>query len=252
MKPDTWMPLYIGDYTADTVDLTRAEHGAYLLCLMAYWRKGGPLADKEARAIAGREWKRVKRFFADDGGHWRHKRVDAELLKAGRVYETRCRWARAGGEANKRAWRSRTDSRKDSHTDILKDSGTLAQPQPQPQLQENNNVSRAEPPTAAAHAIPPLLRGLPLYEADPKLCFAIPQLEGTWRQAYPGVDLRAEIAAAHAWEMANPARRKKLRTAFLNRWLAKAQDRPRQSPRPSEGTFADALKAYKPGDADGR
>ena len=82
MKMDIWMPLYIGDYTADTIDLVNSEHGAYLRCMMAYWRKGGALNMVELRVICGREFRRVSQFFIWDDGLWRHKRIDEELKKA--------------------------------------------------------------------------------------------------------------------------------------------------------------------------
>lgn len=77
-----WMPLYIGDYLGDTIDLTNAEHGAYLKSMMAYWRKGGALTHKELRAICGREVDRVCRFYITCDGLWHHKRIDEELKKA--------------------------------------------------------------------------------------------------------------------------------------------------------------------------
>lgn len=82
MKTDIWMPLYIGDYLADTMDLTNAEHGAYLRSLMMYWRKGESLTPKELRIICGKEVDRISRFYIMDCGRWHHKRVDIELEAA--------------------------------------------------------------------------------------------------------------------------------------------------------------------------
>jgi uncharacterized protein YdaU (DUF1376 family) len=89
-KPDTWMPLVIGDYKKDTGRLTRDLHGGYLLLIMEYWTTG-PLADDDAELAAivlatPREWKAIRpkleRFFVVGGGVWRHKRIDRELAAA--------------------------------------------------------------------------------------------------------------------------------------------------------------------------
>jgi uncharacterized protein YdaU (DUF1376 family) len=62
---NAFMPLYVGDYLADTTMLTRDQHGAYLLLIMAYWRNRGPLPDRDdALAMASRstpqEWKKLR------------------------------------------------------------------------------------------------------------------------------------------------------------------------------------------------
>ena len=67
-----------------------------------------------------------------------------------------------------------------------------------------------------------ILSGLDLYEDDNKLCSEIDSLMETWTEAYPGVDIMAEIRKAHAWEMSNPAKRKKDRKRFLNSWLSRS------------------------------
>lgn len=76
------MPLYCGDYLRDTVDLTHAEHGAYLLTMMAYWSGGESLPDRKFRSICGKEFERVQEFYSLCDGRWHHKRIDEELGKA--------------------------------------------------------------------------------------------------------------------------------------------------------------------------
>jgi uncharacterized protein YdaU (DUF1376 family) len=86
-KPDVWIPIYIGDYLADTGRLTTEQHGAYLLLIFDYWRSGPPPDDDAQLAkITGltlRDWRKnrpvLARFFQIMEGVWRHKRVEAEL-----------------------------------------------------------------------------------------------------------------------------------------------------------------------------
>lgn len=89
-KPDTWMPLYIGDYLQDTTRLTTEQHGAYMLLIMDYWTNG-PLPDDDAALahvtrLQPAAWKKTRhviaRFFSIEDGVWRHKRIDEEREKA--------------------------------------------------------------------------------------------------------------------------------------------------------------------------
>ena len=78
--------------------------------------------------------------------------------------------------------------------------------------------------TSTPSAPPQELTGLTLYESDAKLLKAWPELLPSWERAYPGVNVAAEVAKAHAWEVANPAKRKKDRARFLAGWLSRAKE----------------------------
>ena len=54
MSTRPWMPLYVGDYRADTNHLSAAQHGAYLLLIMHYWQHDGlPEDDRSLQKISG-------------------------------------------------------------------------------------------------------------------------------------------------------------------------------------------------------
>ncbi len=101
-KTDLWMPLYIGDYLADTGHLSTTQHGAYLLLLMHYWRKRElPTDDKQLAAIAKlplRIWldtKETLQAFFYDG--WKHKKVESELARRKEVSDKRAAAGFKGG-----------------------------------------------------------------------------------------------------------------------------------------------------------
>lgn len=71
--------------------------------------------------------------------------------------------------------------------------------------------------------IPAELASLELYRSDLRLVGHWPQLLAAWTAAHPRLDISTEIAKAHAWEVANPTKRKKDRAAFLGRWLGRAK-----------------------------
>lgn len=90
MSKAPWVPLYIGDYLADTQLLTCEDHGAYLLLLMACYRAGGKLPDdnsvlSKVVRLGAKKWLKkrpiVEVFFSISSGYWSHNRVTAELDK---------------------------------------------------------------------------------------------------------------------------------------------------------------------------
>ena len=94
-----WMPVYVGDYLSDTIHLTNAEHGAYFLAMLCYWKKGEPLTTKELYAICKKEIDVVSNFFQEQDGLWIHKRIDEELAKAEARFKSAQEKSRKGVEA---------------------------------------------------------------------------------------------------------------------------------------------------------
>jgi uncharacterized protein YdaU (DUF1376 family) len=96
------MPLYVGDYLGDTGHLTTAQHGAYLLLMMHYWRKGElPDDDRQLSKITKlplRTWCEYRPTLQDffyEG--WKHKRIDAELARMLHVSQKRAIAGQKGG-----------------------------------------------------------------------------------------------------------------------------------------------------------
>lgn len=171
---DQWMPLYVADYLRDTQDLSTEEHGAYLLLLMRAWTSDGllPNDDERLRRIVrmdAKAWKRSRGvlldFFQKGPDGLRHKRVDAELERAGELVEKRRSAGKASAEARARKKAEATDGQRNGNTssthveDVLPETASTpptegqrnGRPLPLPVTEEPIPTpdSDSEPPRAA-------------------------------------------------------------------------------------------------------
>jgi uncharacterized protein YdaU (DUF1376 family) len=98
MSAPPWMPLYIGDFVADTAHLGATETGIYIRLLMHCWQhKTIPTDDRKLALIAhcdSRLWHQYREtvlgfFDAVDASTMQHKRVSTELLRSEEISSKR-------------------------------------------------------------------------------------------------------------------------------------------------------------------
>lgn len=104
------MPIFIGDYLADTAHLTTEQHGAYFLMLMTSWNRGGNLPNDDTQLAAicrsdKKTWSRigkvVKAFFSEEGGYLIQARLVLEYNKALKLHDKQIENGRKGGRPAK-------------------------------------------------------------------------------------------------------------------------------------------------------
>jgi uncharacterized protein YdaU (DUF1376 family) len=102
VKTDIWMPVFIGDYLADTMHLSTEQHGAYLLLLFHLWRRGS-LRDEDAvlaqiSGLGESAWKQhrgvLAEFFSIHGGLWQHARVEKERARVAAATQSKAKKAK--------------------------------------------------------------------------------------------------------------------------------------------------------------
>jgi uncharacterized protein YdaU (DUF1376 family) len=153
-RADIWMPLYIGDYLADTSRLTTEQHGAYFLLIMDYWRQGPPPNNPQVLAQITRmtldAWSNAQALLLDffqmgDDGRLHHKRIDRELAKAVENKKTMTRRATKAAQARWGTDGGATSIPKAKHEECPSPSPSPS-PSPQVPLKQVGDVLFGIPP----------------------------------------------------------------------------------------------------------
>lgn len=104
-KRRPWLAFYPKDYLADTLHLTAAEHGAYLLLLCHYWVHGSLPSDEamlqRVARLSAPEWAgsrdALAAFFK---AGWVHSRVEREMIESAKKHEKRSNAGHLGGKSS--------------------------------------------------------------------------------------------------------------------------------------------------------
>lgn len=220
VKADTWMPLYITDYLGDTLHLTTEQHGAYILLIMACWKRGGSLPNDDAQ-LAGiakmtpAVWRKsasiLRAFFQSDGIQLYHKRVLRETEKAERLTETRRENGRLGGRPRKQT-----------------ETGSFSPGSKKPQNKNLTETPSPSPTPIGVNPPNPPSGGLPHAEAFAELCRIYPtdglgspdKREAAWRELMAaGVDPQRIVRAALEFARSPAGKPESGRVLSLHRWL---------------------------------
>lgn len=243
MSISNWMPVYTRDILASCADMSASQFGGYMRLLLWAWDSNGLPNDMEACCrIAGGltpgDWQVIRRrLVVLDAGtadeRLSHPRLEREREKAESGYARKIEALAKARRANPKNGRDQSidqsiDQSTDQSIDQSTDQSTDTQPQPQPQPHciKNESPSEILRPTRRQ---PRQSKGRTYrisWSSDGGFQGISADDRCAWGNAYPGVDLAAEIAKAHVYLRENPAKAGRRNWgAFLARWFSRVQER---------------------------
>jgi len=142
MPKTPFMPLWVADFTGDTLDLSAQEIGAYMLLLMAMWGRDGYLPNdhKKLQRVArcGREWPRIwaaiGHYFTVEGDRITQGRLRDEYAKVA---------AKRGVNAHSGALGGRAKALKYNKATLANANVSPYQPEPEPYSKNKNKDAYA-------------------------------------------------------------------------------------------------------------
>lgn len=201
--------------------------------------KGQPMPKQEIAALVGRPEAEVEAALkqlieygvagtAEDGSIYSRR-----MRREAKQERTKREAGRKGGLASGRSRRER--------------KGRSPSPSPAPSPSSSTEKTkekasaRSDEAASSGPAMPADFEGLELYQDGSlrgvkRLWERWESLKAGAEQTWPGIDVAFEMRKAHAWEVANPARRKVDKVRFLNSWFNRAQD---HAGKPEEKSIVD-------------
>jgi len=214
------LPFFVDAYLADTTHLTTEEHGAYLLLLMAMWRRGGSVPDDDADnarvvRLTPRRWRQVKERLAPllvlGDGEIRQKRLQKEWDFVQNRRNAASQNGRLGG---------RPSSNKNSDLEKAGGFSSLKRDE-SPQSHTQRKIPDASASSSET--------GVPDRQASSRKRLSYPAAFEAFWSAYPTDSLMSKKQAAEAWSRL-PLEAREVATASLPAFKAYCQNHPDYRP----------------------
>lgn len=124
----------------------------------------------------------------------------------------------SSGAERQRRYRERLKGESDGESDVTRDvtRDVTVTSRNAPREEKSREEKREVTPSAPSEKIS--------LGDDGKWAGIPERLSTSWHEAYPAVNVPAELAKAAAWVIANPKNRKSNYARFLTNWLTRAQD----------------------------
>jgi uncharacterized protein YdaU (DUF1376 family) len=198
------LPLFVDAYLADTGNLTLEENGAYLLLLMAMWRRNGSIPNDDidlARLLrtSPKRWSQIKLrimpfLMVNQEGELSQKRLAHEWHYANEKVEINRKNGSQGGRPRRVNTRSVSISVSNEINDLAKANGSVV---------HNPNHNRNE--TILDPDIDPDKKRKEDASSSKKFSFVHGCIRLTekdllsWVRAYPHISVEGELIAMEGW-----------------------------------------------------
>ena len=235
-------PHYIGDFNNSTRHCSRLERSIFRDCLDMYFHKEAPLTenfDQLARLlVVNSEEERkaleivLEDFFTLEADGYHNRRCDTEIAKYHGFIHKQAKAGRASAKARREKSTKTELALNGDATSVepaLNSGATTVEPIRTEQNRTRINKDKDTSPVPSEEVTEPVVITMPTnrFNTQGEEFLVTESMVAEWHQAYPSLNINAELPRIRAWLLDNQPKRKTVKgmRKFIGTWLSRQHDR---------------------------